>query len=71
MLIETDNYIDAVTASRILGITRARISTLCKEGRFAGMVKIGHFWLIPRESVEGYTRLKPGKRKGSMSNDEQ
>ena len=64
MLIETDNYIDAVTASKMLGITRARVSTLCKEGRFAGMVRIGHFWLIPREAVENFQRMKPGKKKG-------
>ena len=62
MLIETDNYIDAVTASKILGITRARVSTLCKEGRFAGMVRVGHFWLIPREAVEKFRRLPPGAK---------
>ena len=63
MLIETDEYIDAVTAAEMLGITRSRISILCKTERFPGQVKVGHFWLIPREAVENYTRLKPGKKK--------
>ncbi len=64
MLIETNEYIDAAEAARILGIQRARMSQLCREGRFPGQIQIGHFWLIPREAVENYTRLKPGKKKG-------
>ena len=60
MLIETDNYIDAAEAAKILGIKRARMSQLCNNNRFANMIRIGHFWLIPREAVENYTRLKPG-----------
>ena len=63
MLIETDEYVDAVTAAKILGVTRARVSTLCNEGRFSGQVRVGHFWLIPRESVMNHERLKPGKKK--------
>ena len=66
MLIDTDEYIDAVTAAEILGLTRSRVSILCLNGRFPGQVKIGHFWLIPRKSVENYTRLKPGKKKGGV-----
>ena len=71
MFIETDNYIDAVTAANHLGLTRSRISILCAENRFPGQVKIGHFWLIPRASVENYTRLKPGKKKKESKSDEQ
>lgn len=63
MLIETDNYIDAAEAARILGIKRARMSQLCNDGRFSGQVRVGHFWLIPRESVMKHERLKPGKKK--------
>ena len=63
MLIETDEYVDAVTASRILEVTRARVSTLCSENRFPGQVRVGHFWLIPRKSVEEYERKNPGRKK--------
>ena len=62
MVIETDEYIDASEAAHMLGIKRARMSQLCKEGRFSGLVRIGHFWAIPRVSVENYTRLMPGKK---------
>lgn len=70
MNINTDDYIDASDAADILGIKRARISQLCNEGRFPGQVKVGHFWLIPRASVAGYTRGKPGKKKGAAANVE-
>ena len=62
MLIETDEYVDAVTAARMLEITRARVSTLCKTNRFLGQVRVGHFWLIPRKSVEEYQRGEPGRK---------
>ena len=70
MNINTDEYMDASDAADILGIKRARISQLCNEGRFPGQVKIGHFWLIPRAAVAGYTRGKPGKKKGAAGNVE-
>ena len=66
MIIDTDEYVDAVTAAEILGVTRSAISFHCKANRFPGQVRIGHFWLIPRASVENYTRLKPGKKKRSV-----
>ena len=63
LLIETDEYVDAAEAAEMLQIKRARMSQLCSDRRFPGQVRIGHFWAIPRESVEKYTRLKPGKKK--------
>ena len=63
MYIDTNDYVDASEAAKILGIKRARISQLCNDGRFPGQVKIGHFWLIPRAEVEEFQRLKPGKKK--------
>ena len=70
MLIETDEYVDAVTAAEILGVTRSAISFQCKANRFPGQVKIGHFWLIPRVAVENYTRLKPGKKKKEVAQND-
>lgn len=60
MIIDTDKYIDAGEAARILGIKRARMSQLCTAGRFPGQVRIGHFWIVPRDSVEDFTRNTPG-----------
>ena len=71
MYINTDEYVDAVTAAKMLGLTRATVSFQLKANRFPGQVKIGHFWLIPRASVENYTRLKPGKKKKEAKSDEQ
>ena len=64
MIINTDEYIDTSTAAKMLGITLNAVRIHCKAGRFSGVVRIGHYWLIPREAVENYTRLKPGKKKG-------
>lgn len=72
MLIETDDYIDAAEAARILGIKRARMSQLCTENRFSGMVRIGHFWILPRDAVVNFRRLSPGvKPKVRVSTEEE
>lgn len=64
MLIETDEYVDAATAAKMLGLTTATISCQVRAGRFPGHIKVGSTRLIPRKAVENYTRLKPGKKKG-------
>ena len=43
VVIDTDEYIDADEAARILGIKRSGMSQLCREGRFSRMVRI-RFW---------------------------
>ena len=58
-----DNYMTVPQAAEYLGITQTRIKQLCYEGRFIDAEKIDVMWLIPREAVENYTRLKPGKKK--------
>ena len=60
MIIDTDKYIDAGEAARILGIKRARMSQLCTANRFPGQVRIGHFWIMPLESVIEFERNTPG-----------
>ena len=55
-----ENYMTAPQAAEYLGITRNRVGRLCLEGRFNGAGKVGDTWLIPRESVETHTRLRPG-----------
>ncbi len=67
MFINTDDYIDSTLAAELLGVTRETITRHCQANRFPGQIQIGRFWLIPREAVENFTRLKPGpKKKGSV-----
>ena len=56
-------------AAQILGLTRIRVAVLCKQGRFHGAEKIGSVWIIPRESVESFTRLPPGKKPRKNKNE--
>ena len=53
------DYIDQVTAAKMLNISQSRISQLCTEGRFKGAAKIGWSWVIPKVAVENF---KPHKR---------
>ena len=57
-----ENYVDQVTAAKMLHITQGRISQLCNEGRFQGATKIGWSWLIPKTSVENFEPLKRGRK---------
>ena len=56
--IERD-YIDTPSAARELDLTNARIRKLCSDGRFEGALKTGRAWIIPRNSVKNFTRLRP------------
>ena len=64
-----EHYMTSPQAAKYLGLTRHRVGRLCLEGRFLGAGKIDDMRLIPREAVENYTRLKPGKKKGGVRND--
>lgn len=51
----------AQTADR-WGISPRRIQVLCREGRVAGAVRIGHAWAIPdNEPKPADARIKSGK----------
>ncbi len=54
-----ENYVDQLTAAKMLKVSQGRISQLCTNGKFNGAAKIGWSWIIPRESVLNY---KPNKR---------
>ena len=62
------NYVDSVEAGRLLNITDARIRELCLDGRFVGALKTGKSWIIPKKSVENFTRLPPGKKSKKNQN---
>lgn len=71
MIIDTDEYIDAVTAAKMLNVARATVSYHCKAGTFKGTVRVGGYWLIPRKSVEDYERGKPGRKPKGVTENEQ
>ena len=44
------NFITLKEAAQNWGISERRVSTLCKEGRIPGAVKIGRSWQIPADA---------------------
>ena len=69
-LILQDELFSATKTADILGITSARVGVLCRQGRFDGAAKIGRNWIIPRKSVEEFTRLKPGVKPRTATRSE-
>lgn len=63
MIIDTDKYVDATTAARMLNVTTRRISALVKDNRLGETIRLGHTRLIPREAVINFERLPPGTKK--------
>lgn len=57
-------------AALMLKVDRTRINVLCRQGRFDGAAKIGRNWIIPRKSVEEFTRLKPGVKPKTATRSE-
>ena len=69
----SEHLISASEAGVMLGISTVRMNVLLRQGRFAGAAKIGRNWIIPREAVENFQRLKPGvksKTKQRKAEDE-
>ena len=64
MSLETE-LMSVTDAALALNVDRSRVNVLLRQGRFAGAVKIGRNWIIPRASVEGFQRLPPGGRKNT------
>lgn len=48
-------YIGAVEAARLLGISRQAVTLACRAGRLKA-IRIGRDWLIERASVAGYQK---------------
>ena len=63
------DYVSGKDASELLGVNESRVRQILSMGRFSGAFKFADTWLIPRKSVENYTRLKPGKKKVGDSID--
>lgn len=69
MIIDTDKYVDAVSAAQMLGITDARIRVLVKTQRLGETIRVGHTRLIPIEAVQNFKRLPPGVKKKTSNKE--
>ena len=64
------DYIDSSEAAKKLRITDARVRRLCLDQRFSGALKAGKSWIIPKTSVENFTRSKRGRKTKELSDRE-
>ena len=58
-----EDFILVSEAARILDLTPQRVGTFCRQGRFKGSKRIGHYWVIPKESVLNFVRQPHGTPK--------
>ena len=65
----SEEYITAVEAARIAGVTRARIYELAREGRL-GRQEFGRVWLFTRAEVEAYRAQAAERSRGGRPKDE-
>ena len=65
-----EEFYSGPEVASLLHVNNSRIRQICLAGRFNGAFKFGDTWLIPRVAVAGYTRGKPGKKKGAAGNVE-
>lgn len=52
------NYLTTSELADLWGISRRRVTTLCREGRLKGAVLKGKTWLIPEEIKKPYDLRK-------------
>ena len=64
-----DVFMSVTDAAKKLGLTSQRVSTFCRQGRLQGAKKVGHYWVIPEESVNNFVRQPPGLKKKERNND--
>ena len=65
MIAEEDirkEYVSVEDATNLLNVNDSRIRQILRAGRLPGSFKFADTWLIPRKSVEGYTRQKRGAK---------
>lgn len=73
MITEDDlrqQFLSGPEVAGLLHVNNSRVRQICLAGRFAGAFKFGDTWLIPRDAVAGYRRMKPGKKKGEANNND-
>ena len=59
---DLSEYVDVHEAASLINRKESLIRTLCQQGRFPGVTKVGKSWLIPRSSVLSYAPAKRGPK---------
>ena len=55
-------YLSLKQTAEKWGITVRRVKVLCSQGRIPGAMKIGSFWVVPKEAEKPRDqRIKSGK----------
>ena len=55
-------YLSLKQTAEKWGITGRRVQVLCSQGRIPGAMKIGSFWVVPKEAEKPRDqRIKSGK----------
>jgi len=55
-------YLSLKQTAEKWGITVRRVQVLCSQGRIPGAMKIGSFWVVPKEAEKPRDqRIKSGK----------
>lgn len=52
------DYITTKEAAEKWGITERRVQVLCREGKIAGVARLGWAWAIPKEAQKPEDRRK-------------
>lgn len=59
---KTENLMTVQQAAEKMGVSAARVTALCREGRVAGARKVGRDWILPGEPrIAAAARQRPGK----------
>ncbi len=56
------DYVGVEEASHLMKVNTSRVRQFLMMSRFNGAFKFADAWLIPRESVLNFERLKPGRK---------
>ena len=56
------NWISPEQAAEKWGITPRQVQALCKMGKISGVVNMGRFWLIPKETLKPVDRRTKSER---------
>lgn len=57
---DIQDLVSVEEAAKILGYRNSSVALLCRQGKLKGAFRKGHQWLIPRTTIENYTKAPQG-----------
>lgn len=61
------NFISAAEMAKNWGISKRRVTILCKEGRVPGAEIVGNSWAIPKDAKKPEDPRRISKNKGKQT----